>query len=211
MLPKLLSCAGKLSLALTQQQQQQLLRYASAVWEKHTVLNLTRAASLEEIVTRHICDGLTAAATLRKHLPQDAPLELADVGAGCGYIGFVLAVVFVAQAQVTLVESLERRCKFMRWAALQAGISNCTVKNLHVDKHTALAFDAVTERAVGPLSDILPVCLQIVKPGGLFLAFQGEQPQVPGADGAQHITTEDYTLPCDNKTRHLVLYKKNYV
>ncbi len=210
MLQKLLSHATALDLPLTNEQQHQLLAYAQAVWEKHTLLNLTAAVSLEEIITRHICDGLSAACALRAHLPASAPLQLADVGAGCGYIGFTLAVVF-KQAQVTLIESLERRCKFMRWAALQAAIKNCTIKNLRLTPQTALYFDAVTERAVGPLADILPLCLQIIKPGGLFLAFQGEEPQVPAGPHVMPLYTKAYTLPCDNKTRHLVLYKKDYV
>ena len=210
MLQKLLDHAAELGIHLTEEQQQQLLTYALVVWDKHGFLNLTGATGIDEIITRHLCDGLTAARALQEQLPAHAPLQLADVGAGCGYIGFVLAVVF-EQAHVTLIDSLERRCNFMNWAALKAGITNCTVKNLRVTKQTELAFDAVTERAVGPLPDILPFCLQIVKPGGIFLAFQGAQPQIPTHPQAQHLYTGQYTLPCDKRPRYLVVFKKEYV
>lgn len=201
--------AATLGLTLTPAQAEKLVAYARRVWEKKDFLNLTSAANFQEVLQRHICDGLVAAAQIQAHCKEAAP-QLADVGAGCGYIGFVLAVVF-EQAHVTLIDSLERRCKFMNWAALKAGITNCTVKNLRVTKQTELAFDAVTERAVGPLPDILPFCLQIVKPGGIFLAFQGAQPQIPTHPQAQHLYTGQYTLPCDKHPRYLVVFKKEYV
>ena len=205
MLQKLLDFAGSLGICLDKNQQQQLLRYATCVWEKKDFLNLTRAATLDEIIQRHLADGLVAAQALQKHLPGTA-WQLADVGAGCGYIGMTLAAVF-AQAHVTLIESLERRCKFMRWAALQAGITNCTVKQLRLDKRTTLQFDGVTERAVGPLPEIFDDCMAAVKPGGLFVACQGEHPQTVVMHAG---TVQPYQLPCDNKPRHLVLFKKEY-
>ena len=125
-MPKsLLKYAAQLGLPLTLPQAEKLVAYAQCVWDKKNQLNLTSAQTFEEVLARHICDGLTAAA--RVHALGLTHAQLADVGAGCGYIGMTLAVA-LPHAQITLVESIEKRCKFMNWAAMQAAISNVYVK-----------------------------------------------------------------------------------
>lgn len=208
-MPKsLLEFAAQIGLPLTTAQADRLVAYARCVWEKKDFLNLTSAQTFEEVLSRHICDGLVAAKQVEKLGLGGA--QLADVGAGCGYIGMTLAVA-LAQAKVTLIESLEKRCKFMNWAALQAAIPNVQVKQARLGQGTRFAFDLVTERAMGPLPDILPICLDAVAAGGIFMAFQGENPQMPEAvpaDG-QFIEDQAYQLPQDSRTRHLVLFRKN--
>ncbi len=209
-MPKsLLKFADQLGLPLTLQQAERLVTYARCVWEKKDLLNLTSAATFEEVLSRHICDGLTAAAQVQALGLSSA--QLADVGAGCGYIGMTLAIA-LPQAHVTLVESLEKRCKFMNWAAVQTGIGNVTVKQARLGQGTQFAFDLVTERAMGTLPDIADICLYAVKAGGCFMAFQGENPQTAQVrtDLGQFVKDISYQLPGDNKTRHLVLFKKNY-
>ena len=208
-MPKsLLEFAAQMELPLTPAQADRLVAYARCVWEKKDFLNLTSAQTFEEVLSRHICDGLVAAKQVEKL--GLAAAQLADVGAGCGYIGMSLAIA-LPQAKVTLVESLEKRCKFMNWAALQTGISNVTIKQARLGQGTNFAFDLVTERAMGTLPDIIGICLAAVKAGGIFMAFQGENPQMPEtvpADG-QFIEDQSYQLPRDNKTRHLILFRKN--
>lgn len=199
--------AAQRGLTLTPAQAQTLLAYGRCVWEKKDVLNLTSAQSFEEVVTRHLCDGLVAAAAVQALAPHAQ--QLADAGAGCGYIGMTLAAV-LPHTHVTLIESLERRCKFMNWAALTARIANVTVKNVRLGQAAPFAFDALTERAMGPLPDIAPLCLAAVKPGGIFLAFQGKAPQTPACPGAACLTPLLYTLPCDKQPRFLVPFKKDY-
>ncbi len=208
-MPKnLLDFSKRIGLTLTQAQAEQLVAYARCVWEKKDFLNLTSAQTFEEVLSRHICDGLIAAVQVQKLGLASA--QLADVGAGCGYIGMTLAIVF-PQAQVTLIESLEKRCKFMNWAALQAKISNVHIKQARLGQGTQFAFDLVTERAMGTLPNIIHICLDAVKDGGVFIAFQGENPQCYEANLPEGTFIEDlsYQLPRDNKTRHLILFRKN--
>lgn len=199
--------AAQIGLPLTLAQAEQLTAFAQCVWEKKDFLNLTSAQSFEEILRRHLCDGLVAAAhlqTLCKEMP--AP-KLADAGAGCGYIGMTVAVA-LPHAHVTLIESLEKRCKFMNWAALTASISNVSVKNARLGQGTQFSFDALTERAMGQLPDIFDSCMGAVKPGGYFIAFQGAAPQTVKQ---APLTQIPYALPCDNHPRYLVVFKKEYV
>lgn len=207
-MPKtLINFAEKLALPLTVAQAEKLVAYARCVWEKKDFLNLTRASCFEEVLQRHICDGLVAAAQIQTYCNALSAPQLADVGAGCGYIGMTVAVA-LPHAHVTLVESLEKRCKFMNWAALRAGISNVSVANARLGQGTSFAFDAVTERAMGQLQDIFTICMHAVKPGGYFMAFQGEHPQ---RTGQAPLLQLPYSLPCDNQPRYLLVFKREYV
>ncbi|MGN0024612.1 MAG: 16S rRNA (guanine(527)-N(7))-methyltransferase RsmG [Candidatus Avelusimicrobium sp.] len=211
---ELINFAQSLGLLLTSSQADTLLKYAGLVLQKKNFLNLTGAADLREIVERHLCDGLVCAAKINGMAGAKglSAFTVADMGAGGGFIGMTLAVA-LPQAQVTLVESIEKRCAFMNWAVLNTGIKNAAVKNARLGQNAAGKFDFVTERAMGRLPDILEICLSAVKAGGAFIAYQGETPQVDETDpakyGASPAAVETYNLPVqDEKKRHLVLFIK---
>ena len=127
---RLTEFAQTLGLPLTPAQADTLLKYAELVLQKKDFLNLTGAADLAELVNRHLCDGLVCAAkiyAMAKIKGLDT-FTAADVGAGAGFIGLTFAVA-LPHAQVTLVESIEKRCAFMNWAALNANIKNAKIKN----------------------------------------------------------------------------------
>lgn len=211
----LIKFAEKLGLPLESAQADTLLKYAERVLQKKDFLNLTGAVDLAEIVNRHLCDGLVCAAKMYA-MSKVKGLETfaaADAGAGAGFIGLTLAV-SLPQAEITLVESIEKRCAFMNWAVINTGLKNAKIKNARLGQHAKLTFDFVTERAMGQLPDILGVCLAAVKPGGVFIAYQGEHPQTKDADpakyGARLLDVEPYALPLnDGKKRHLALFAKN--
>ena len=212
---RLINFAQSLGLPLTAAQADTLLKYAELVLQKKDFLNLTGAADLAELVNRHLCDGLVCAAkiyAMAKIKGLDT-FTAADMGAGAGFIGLTFAVA-LPHAQVTLVESIEKRCAFMNWAALNANIKNAKIKNARLGQNAKWKFDFVTERAMGQLPDILGVCLAAVKPGGVFIAYQGEHPQADQTDpakyGAHFWGLEPYVLPVDDgKKRHLALFAKN--
>lgn len=207
------SFAQTLSLSLTEKQLEQLAAYARCVWEKKDFLNLTSVQTEEEIFTRHLADGLVVAAKITKLCPHqtEQPLAIADVGSGAGYIGFTLAIA-LPSTHITCVESLEKRCSFMNWALLKTGLPNLRVQKARLGQDVHTQFDIVTERAMGQLVDILPICLNVVKPGGFFIAYQGEHPQTQNASlpsGSVLLEAACYQLPCaDNRKRHVVVFSK---
>ena len=209
----LINFAAQHALPVSAKQADTLLKYAQLVWQKKDLLNLTSVDSLDEIVTRHLCDGIMAAAQIARLAQQrgiDAA-QIADAGAGAGYIGLVTAVL-LPQAQVSLIESLEKRCAFMNWCIMQLGLSNVHVKKMRLGQGTKQTYDFLTQRAMGQLSDILEICLQAVNPAGVFMPFQGENPQIsPEVLSAQAVLQEDilYALPADNgPKRHLLVIAK---
>jgi 16S rRNA (guanine527-N7)-methyltransferase len=122
----------------------------------------------------HVADSLTGleVAELRE------AKRIADVGAGAGFPGLVLAVALPA-AQVDLIESVGRKCKFMRRAVGAAGIANVGILNTRSEDLAAAegreTYDAVSARAVGRLSTLAELASPLLKPNGILVAWKGKR------------------------------------
>jgi 16S rRNA (guanine527-N7)-methyltransferase len=146
-----------------------------------TVLELLaeERASVSSVVDErawqvHVADSLTGLEVAP--LPEAA--RIADVGAGAGFPGLVLAIA-LPDAQVHLVESVGRKCEFMQRAIEAAAISNATVHNLRSEEWAAAegreAYEAVTARAVGRLATLAELASPLLKPNGVLVAWKGKR------------------------------------
>jgi len=104
--------------------------------------------------------------------------RIADVGAGAGFPGLVLAAALPA-ARVDLIESVRRKCDFMRRAIAAAGIANARVVNARSEEVAAEdgreAYEAVTARAVGRLSTLAELASPLLVEGGALVAWKGRR------------------------------------
>jgi len=122
----------------------------------------------------HVVDSLTGleVGELRK------AGRISDIGAGAGFPGLVLAVA-LPEAQVDLVESVGRKCEFIRRAAEEAGIPNAAVRNLRSEEWATAegreAYDVVTARAVGRLSTLAELASPLLEPDGVLIAWKGRR------------------------------------
>lgn len=208
---KLTDFAARQGLSLPSDAAERLVSYAQLVWQKKDFLNLTSVADLEEIITRHVCDGLAAAALFAQCAAEKENFSVADMGSGAGYIGLSIATA-LPQAQVSLVESLEKRCSFLNWAVLKLGLKNVSVRQVRLGQTPLPPFDFVTERAMGQLNDILPLVAPCVAPGGLFAAYQSQPDQAAAAlvtrCGLKALPAQAYQLPGEQKERYLALFTR---
>ena len=152
---------------------------AQAKLEKILALLAEEKASVSSVVDErawqvHVLDSLTG---LEVPDLQTAG-RIADVGAGAGFPGLVLAVALPG-AQVDLVESVGRKCEFMRRASAAAEIPNAAVLNARSEDLAAgegrEAYDAVTARAVGRLSTLAELASPLLKPNGVLVAWKGKR------------------------------------
>jgi 16S rRNA (guanine527-N7)-methyltransferase len=154
---------------------------AAARAKLETVLALLaeERASVSSVVDQrawqvHVVDSLTGLEVpeLRK------ARRVADVGAGAGFPGLVLAVA-LPEAQIDLVESVSRKCEFMWRAIAAAGIANADVLNTRSEDLASAAgreaYDAVTARAVGRLSTLAELASPLLKPNGVLVAWKGKR------------------------------------
>lgn len=208
---KLLNFAEKLGLVLTEKSVILLQQYAELVWQKKEVLNLTSVATQEEIITRHICDGLAAAAWIEKQNAPKTDFSVADMGSGAGYIGLTIAII-LPHIHVNLIESLERRCTFLNWVCMKLGLANVTIENIRLGQQNAGPFDVVTERAMGKINDILPLVVEAVKPEGYFVAYQSNVGEADktllGKLALREQPVFSYCLPDESKERYLAVFRR---
>jgi 16S rRNA (guanine527-N7)-methyltransferase len=195
---------------------------AEARAKLETVLTLLaeERASVSSVVDRrawqvHVVDSLTGLEVVGL---RDAG-RIADIGAGAGFPGLVLAVALPG-ARVDLIESVGRKCEFMRRAIEAAGIDNASVLNTRSEDLARAegreAYDVATARAVGRLSTLAELASPLLKPNGVLVAWKGkrdedEERQLQNASGALAMSPEqiiDVGDRAGSEHRHLQVIRK---
>jgi 16S rRNA (guanine527-N7)-methyltransferase len=105
------------------------------------------------------------------NLIDDQYEMLVDIGSGAGLPGLVLAMV-LPDVAVTLLEPMERRCRFLAECVTELGLANVTVLRGRAEE-AAVAADVVTARAVAPLPRLAELAMGVIQPGGMVLAIKG--------------------------------------
>jgi 16S rRNA (guanine527-N7)-methyltransferase len=135
----------------------------------------------------HVADSLVALDLE----PVRAARMIADLGAGGGFPGFALAVA-LPEATVSLVESVQKKCAFLRRAADRARLSNVDVVCGRAEAWRAGLgrADVVTARALAPLPVVLEYAAPLLRIGGTLVAWKGAQDpaeEANAAAAAQHL------------------------
>lgn len=99
--------------------------------------------------------------------------SLADLGAGAGLPGLVLAIAR-PDLEVTLVEPLLRRTVFLNEVVTELGLTNVVIHRGRAESlHGLATFDVVTSRALAPLDRLLTWSMPLVAQDGAVLAMKG--------------------------------------
>ncbi len=191
--------------------------YALEVLEKNRNFNLTSARSVSQIWQRHICDGLACLPTLKMLLAKNPNPVIADIGSGCGYLGISLKIAW-PQARVVLWEKNYKKFQFLNWVIVRLALKD--IKAVHArlgDRAITSAdkADAVIERAMGKLPDILQGCLNLAnEKGGIFAAWQSGDSSLPACSRILKRSqsflekTVKYTLPHEKKERVILIFRR---
>lgn len=107
---------------------------------------------------------------------------IADVGSGAGFPGLVLAAA-LPDSNVDLIESVARKCEFIRRAAGAGGFANARVVGERAETWAERpppgggrgAYEAVTARAVGRLSTLAELASPLLRDGGMLVAWKGRR------------------------------------
>jgi 16S rRNA (guanine527-N7)-methyltransferase len=99
--------------------------------------------------------------------------SVADLGSGAGLPGVVLALAR-PDLEVTLIEPLLRRTRFLEQASAELDLLNVVVVRSRGEQLAATcAFDVVVARAVAPLDRLAGWALPLCRPGGELIAVKG--------------------------------------
>ena len=185
--------------------------YLRDVEEHNRRVNLT-ADSGDSLLLRHAADGLAALPLLRRVLPRGG--SALDLGAGAGFVGVTLKIAW-PDLSVTLMESSEKKFRFLNWEAARLNLKGLSVVLGRAPLPRGPLFDAVLARAVAPLPEVVGMAMPLTREGGAFIAYQS-RPADPGdpafrkaLSAASAAVSEDipYRLPREPEDRHLVVIK----
>ncbi len=194
--------------------------YLRSVRERNRETNLTADDSWDDLVNKHAADGVLAGAVLREIVrgrAAGAPRVL-DLGSGAGFIGIALKIAW-PQAEVTLMEAVERKFRFLNSAATRVGLPGLRALRRRAGDGAppssyAAGFDAVIERALAPLPEAVRLAAPLLAPGGIFAAFQSvppdaDQPELRSALSRARLRSlgsRAYRRPGEAANRALALF-----
>jgi 16S rRNA (guanine527-N7)-methyltransferase len=164
----------------------------------------------------HIADSLSGLEVIEFAAAE----TIADIGAGAGLPGLVLAA-SLPHARVDLVESIARKCEFLRHAVARMDLTGVRVLCQRAEELGAgegrEAYDAVTARAVGPLATLTELASPLLRTGGILVAWKGrrdEAEESAAARAAARTAVEPdrilaVTPYTGSRDRHIHVLRKN--
>ena len=180
--------------------------------ERDSVSSVRRGPRAWDI---HVLDSLSGL-----EVPELREAErIADIGSGSGFPGLALAAAR-PEAEVDLVESVERKCGFMRRAAAAAAIGNANVVCERAETWAAGggrgSYAVVTARAVGRLATLAELASPLLADDGVLVAWKGrrdpgEEAEAQRAESQTAMRLEavlGVTPFPDSRNRHLHVIRK---
>jgi len=208
--------AGALGIELEATEVDRLGRYLGLLLAVNKTMNLTAIKDPADAVERHLLDSLAVLQVLAGvEVAAGEPLRLIDIGSGGGLPGLPIAICR-GDAAVTLLDSTEKKCGFLKHAVGELGLENVTV--LHERAETAARdrankrekFDVVTARAVGRLASLAEITVPFAKVGGLCVLTKGQKAdeELAEAKAALHLLHAAHAGTIETPTGRIVVLEK---
>ena len=132
-------------------------------------INLTAIKERDEFYLKHYYDSIYY---FQKYGAPSG--RLADIGSGGGFPGIVLGI-FYPDVEITLIESITKKCKFLEQAASELELKNIKVKNIRVENIKDEKYDIITARGVATVKEILNNTKNICHNNTKWILYKGEK------------------------------------
>jgi 16S rRNA (guanine527-N7)-methyltransferase len=210
----ILNHAREALIPLTEAQARLLSTHVRIMLEWNSRINLTRITLPEEIIVKHLLDSIAPA----RHLPQSG--HALDVGAGAGFPGIPLKIVYPG-LRMLLLESSRKKAGFLAAAAASLQLDGLTVlhdswQDFRQRRENADKFSLIVMRAIKPEpAHLSRLASSVLAPGGFFARWDVLDPDVPPGDlnvrKAKDIEFHgdfEYSLPGVDRRRAVRLWRK---
>ncbi|HJP35082.1 MAG TPA: 16S rRNA (guanine(527)-N(7))-methyltransferase RsmG [Gammaproteobacteria bacterium] len=191
--------SAELRIRLDDAEVEALVKFAELIAKWNRITNLVASSLPAELIHRHIVDCLAVT-------PFLSGPRIVDVGSGAGLPGIVLAIMH-PDSDVTLVESHQRKSRFLRQAAIELGLGNVTVVARRIeDWRAGQPVDCAVSRGYGSLSKFFDDTRALHRDGCRLVAMKGAEPtaEIVGLALAQAaVSVQLLTVP-GWEHRHLV-------
>jgi 16S rRNA (guanine527-N7)-methyltransferase len=179
-----------------------LERFQSLLAEWNAVMNLVGPATLPTYWNRHAWDS----AQLLTLAPEAK--AWADLGAGAGLPGVVLAILLkdTPGAKVHLIESMTKRCKFLRVVVDELGLP-AEIHNARAEE-LDLKVDVVTARACAPMVRLLGYAQPYLKRGAVAWFLKGQDVASELTEAATYWKFESDLRPSQSDPRGQIVQVK---
>ncbi len=166
------SSAASIEIILNEGQISQFMRYYEILTQWNSFMNLTGITEFKEVVQKHFVDSLS----LCKAVDIEKADTLIDIGTGAGFPGIPLKIAY-PHLKITLLDSLQKRIKFLDEVILQLGLENIETIHGRAEDYAKPSmkresYDLCVSRAVANLVSLSEYCLPYVKIGGYFIPYK---------------------------------------
>lgn len=145
--------------------------YKELLLEWNDKINLTSITEDEDIIVKHFIDSLLAV----EYISEEN--KIIDVGTGAGFPGIVIGIYFSGKLDITLLDSLQKRVKFLNIVIEELELKN--IKAIHgraeeFAHHDEFRekYDIAIARAVAPLNILLEYLAGYIKVGGVCICMK---------------------------------------
>ena len=182
----------------------QLLAFVNLLEKWNKTYNITAIRDIEQMVIYHLLDS----ATVYRYLKGNS---IIDVGTGGGIPGIIFAILN-PQLKVTLLDSNQKKTRFVRYAQRQLKLTNITVVCQRVEKYQPqTGFDVVISRAFSEVGQFLQLAGHLCANDGEVLAMKG--PRIESEQNSKHLgfrLVEEINLnvPFLDAVRRLLIFKR---
>lgn len=179
-------------------------KYLEILLKWNQKINLTAITQPDEIRELHFIDSLFL-------IPHIVSREtLLDIGSGNGLPGLAIKIV-CPEIQVTLVESVKKKCDFMKEVVRSLQLKGVTVLHQTLKEGDFIAlFDVVVSRAAFKMDQLARLAVPNLKPDGVVIGMKGinVEEEIKNLRSVQMV---GYTLPFSGRSRNLLIIHRSKV
>lgn len=150
----------------------QLRKYFDELLKFNKVVNLISSKTTVNADAIHFADSIQASLIVRKKANKNSMLY--DIGSGNGFPGLVYSILYPDQ-RLTLVDTDERKCEFLKHMATTLGNGNVEVLTKKIESFGQDSIEQAICRGFAPLPRMLMLMRKIVKDGGQIFHLKAEE------------------------------------